>query len=427
VSARVASAAQRLRSRGAKLRARAQDDVLDRLARFFDGWSDPRGAWQRELAPEVAEQAGFSVQNVREGLALGLGHWTGDALRAAFRTEQRAAGRRLSGLPLTAVCLAGAIPMPTLLQLAIPLALRSPVLAKPASRDRATPRAFVRRLREIDPELADCVELVDFRRDDDTARDAFCAAECVVALGADDTIATLRAATPARSHFVGYGHRLSLAVIGPDALDDDTHARALARDVALWDQLGCLSPVAVYALGARPEVARRFGERLCAALAAQQQRAPRGPIPTAAAAQVRHERDLAQLRTANDADGAGACFADPSGAWTVVVEPDARWRPAPLYRFVRVHPLPAADPRRDAPAAAEALARALAPVARFVSSAALAGAGSQAAEATLRAGLARLGASRVCAPGRLQAPPLDWPHDGRPPFSALADPQFLTE
>jgi hypothetical protein len=49
---------------------------------------------------------------------------------------------------------------------------------------------------------------------------------------------------------------------------------------------------------------------------------------------------------------------------------------------------------------------------------ALAGFGN--ATAALAAALASLGVSRICAPGRLQAPPLAWRHDGQPVLLPLA-------
>lgn len=94
--------------------------------------------------------------------------------------------------------------------------------------------------------------------------------------------------------------------------------------------------------------------------------------------------------------------------WTVVREADAAWRPAPLERFLRVHPL----------ADAGELDRALAPLAAHLAGVALAGWGDRTGAVARR--LIELGASRVCAPGRLQTPPLDWPQDGGPLLIPLA-------
>ena len=113
-------------------------------------------------------------------------------------------------------------------------------------------------------------------------------------------------------------------------------AERLARDVALWDQLGCLSPVAVYAVGGADP-----GEALAGALADAETRWPRGRVPLEARNAATAEADQARMRGA-------AVHGDADGLYTVVCERDSRWRPAPMYRFVHVHPVPDAAALLDA-------------------------------------------------------------------------------
>ena len=96
------------------------------------------------------------------------------------------------------------------------------------------------------------------------------------------------------------------------------------------------------------------------------------------------------------------------GRWAVVCEEDAQLRAAPLHRFLRVHPVEDLT----------ALESAVEPLARHLAGVAQAGFGnaSTAAEKLF----ARLGASHICAPGRLQAPPLGWHRDGQPVLLPLA-------
>jgi len=180
----------------------------------------------------------------------------------------------------------------------------------------------------------------------------------------------------------------------------DALARELSQDIALWDQLGCLSPLAVYTLGeGSADGAARLGQALARELQVRQREWPRGEIDAATAATIRQARDEAEMRAA---DGRRVVVhASPGSEWTVIVEDDPDFRGSPGHRFVRVHPV--SDPER--------LEVALRPIARHLGSAALHGFGrSDSPEAML----AMLGASRICSPGRMQAPPIDWPHDGRP-------------
>ena len=108
---------------------------------------------------------------------------------------------------------------------------------------------------------------------------------------------------------------------------------------------------------------------------------------------------------------AGARVAVHAGAgssWTVVREDAPVVRPAPLHRFVRV--LPTSD--------GAALIDALAPLGPHLAAAALAGFGAETHALARR--LADLGASRICALGAMQRPPLAWRHDNRGVLTPLA-------
>lgn len=371
----------RVRDAAGALRERRADQVLGVLGDVLEEWRNPASAPRRRLARELPAAAGFSEPVVERGLELALEPWSREALRELWNRE---VDPEAMGFPTTAVLLAGAIPMPSLLALLAPLALRSGVLARPASRDPVTADAVAESLRARDPELGEALAVVSFDHADAAALGEFVAADCVVATGSDSTVRTIAERT--RGALVARGHRLSVAAVG-GAADPAAVADALAVDVALWDQLGCLSPIAAYVVGSR-EAAHRMAEALGDALAAAEQELPRGSVPAAAAARISQERAEAEFRAA-----AGRGVALYTGStWTVVAEADARPRPAPLHRFVRVHPVPDLT----------ALERALAPYAEHL--AAIGHAGVQLPNT--------LGASRTCPLGRMQAPPLTWRQDG---------------
>jgi len=119
---------------------------------------------------------------------------------------------------------------------------------------------------------------------------------------------------------------------------------------------------------------------------------------------IAHERASAELR---EASGRRVAL-HPGRAWTVVREDDATPRPAPLHRFVRVHPV-------NGP---EELLHALEPLGSHLAAVALDGFGV--AAAGLERGLAELGASRLCPAGTMQCPPLSWHHEGQGVLAPLA-------
>jgi hypothetical protein len=448
----LASAIDRLRAAGPELAARPASERLDSLCAVLELWRRSDSPFREALEEELPAQSGFHPATVRAGLEIGLAHWSGDALREVVGRELAGATARIrlyapdgatarirlhapdgaaarirlhapdgaataSGFPLTSVLLAGSIPMPTLLSLLLPLLLGSPVLAKPAARDPVTAGLVAASLAEVDPLLGRCLAVHPFRREDEAAASLFFASDCVVATGSDETLARVAARVSPPQRLVAYGHRLSLAIVGARTQGGSTlHeiATGLAADIALWDQMGCLSPLIVFVEGERSG-GEALAEELARALAQAERRWPRGEISTAAAAEIRRERGEAEMR---QAAGRPVCLrAGEDLGWTVVLEDDASWRPSPLHRFVRVTPV----------ASRAELFGALRPVARHLAGVALAGFGDDTSE--LSRTLLDLGASRVCRPGQLQAPPLGWHHDGQPlllPLARLGDDEIGT-
>jgi hypothetical protein len=405
-AAQTRAALARLRDVGRLLRERSAADVHAVLAETLDMWSAPASPWQIALTEALAPVSGFSLEMLREGLARGLAPYTGAALHALVREElggterlDAARGLRVDGFTAAATVLAGAIPLPTFVAIVAPLVLRTPVLVKPSMHDPVSATLFARSLVERDPLVGACVEIAAFHRDDAESLAALCEAECVVATGSDDAVAAVArrfaAAGASPRRFIGYGHRSSLAMLGLDATHGDALAReaaALARDVALWDQLGCLSPLAVHVVSAERSAALRVAEALAEALAESELRWPRGRIEAAASAAIARERAEAEMRDA-------VVFASHGTEWSVVCEANGERRDAPLHRFVRVQPSASID----------ACLAALRPQRAQLAAVALAGFGAATGE--ISAALAELGASRICAPGTLQSPPLCWPRD----------------
>jgi len=411
----IAALAGRLREAGRALVDRSEDDLLAALGRMLALWQDPNGPWQRKLAQTLSACAGFSEPNVRAGLRLALADWDERALREVFDRElgPLPAAARV-GFPLTSIVCAGAIPMPTLLQIVLSLAVRSPALVKPASRDPVTAGLVAASLREIDPALADCVGVVPIDTDDEASMREFLASPCVVASGSDATIESIRSQLDPQQRFVGFGHRFSLALLGPGALDEDT-AAAVAQDAALWDQLGCMSPVAIYAADCEPASLRAFAEALARAFSVREQFTPLGEIDVASAARVRHEREEARMRFA--ASGVGQLYESQGVRWTVVLEPDAQPRPAPLHRFLRIHPISDRTADGSGRGAVSSVGELLDPIADQLSTVAAAGFLDP-----LPAGLSGGAGYRVCQPGQMQRPGLGEPHDAQPLLTPLLPP-----
>jgi hypothetical protein len=362
--------------------------VLGALDATLAAWRAPGSPWRARLAKEHGV---YSSEGIERGVTLGLAGWTRPAL-AALRAREIGPGAVAPGV--TAVWLAGSVPTAAFGALLLPLVAGSAVYAKPASADPLSPRLFAESLEAADPLVASALALGDDLR-------SLARADAVVAHGSDETVTAIRARVPVHARFVAHGHKLSAAVVGRDA-DPTRAADALALDAALYDGRGCLSPAYAFVEDVPAGRAGAFARELARALERISGELPRGPL--APAEQVA----LQSLRAASAARGDDVLASKGSLAWTVIA--CAAGGPLPAPGALRALPVvPFAD--------AAQLAARLGTLQPHLST--LGGAGFS-GRGDLLERLARdAGASRVCALGHMQLPPIDWHHDGYAPLGSL--------
>lgn len=311
-----------------------------------------------------------------------------EALDADAMTELVA--RELGSTPpppptLVAHVLASNVPALALPAAALGSLAGRAVLLKSGRADPLSAPAFQRALAAVDPELAATVVPVYWRGGDvDAERAALASAAVVVASGNDASIVALAGRLGER--LVGHGARTSVAVV---ASDDADVAGALARDVAMHDQRGCLSPQAVFVVGD----AARFAERLAAALENVALDLPPAPASV--------DERAARRTAVAGAEWDGARVVRDGARGTVLLAPDARPRPHPGHRTIWVHPLAS-----------------LADLPALLPAGAIECVGVAGATLPLDALRAR-GVARVCPIGRMQRPSLAWPRGQRPPLRTL--------
>jgi len=379
-------------------------DALARLdaRRLVNAWRDAVAAFRdrrsierRALDDALARTTRLSAEGLAAGLEAVLGGLAGEEPAAILAETEPAHDRR----PVV-IFLASNLPALGVQPLLPALALRRPAILKSPSAEPLFLPAFVAALTAREPALGNAVAAVTWRGGDrDLEAPLLTAAHRVVAYGESDTLADLDRRAPGK--LVGYGPKTSLAVVGP-ASELGPTAAGLARDVALFDQRGCLSIAAVYTTGPTAPLAAA----LAAELAVLAHRWPPGPPDPLATAAVRQLRDLADLEGLHRPD-LGPDL--PLAAGTVVVDPDPTFRTTPGLRTVRIHPLP--DPT--------ALPAHLHSWRGRLQGCALAGLPTH-YDAHLRHALATLGVSRYAPPGELQSPGARWHNGGIDPLAALA-------
>jgi len=361
----------------------------DRLAAWVatvEEFRDPTSASRRALEEPLAHLCRLSPAGLSAGLEAVLG---GVAEHSAVELFDAA---RMTSDGLVVVVLASNVPALVVQPLLPALALGCPVLVKSASAEPLFAPAFVNELCRREPRLRAGLAAVTWQGGDRTIEDGvFEHASRVIAYGGGEAMASLSSRTGSR--LITYGPKISLALADADT-DPLSIASGLARDIALFDQRGCLSVQAIYTAGD----AERLADALAPALVDRARVWPPGKIDVHLAAAVRQLRDEATMR--------GLLVADLElHQGTVVVEPQPGLAASPGLRTVRIHPV--ADLGAVPPLLRGWKGR--------LQGAALAGAGAWETAPALRA----IGFSHLASPGELQTPTASWHNGGISPLHAL--------
>ncbi len=300
------------------------------------------------------------------------------------------------------------------------LLLGNRVRVRPGAGDALSAHNLLEVLRTTAPKLAQRVEISAFDQADAAQwRLFFKDLDSLLIYGGDAAIAgvleqaqSVGYTGPVRCH----GHRQSLAILPVTALDGRFAevAAGLAHDALLADGRGCLSLRAVVVMGeVSPAVWQRCALQLGAAVAQTAKRFPAGSIAPDWAAQTRLLQDSLAMQAALFPDR--VVWQDFGDAW-LAAEPRL-----PLAATTDLGSGARGLMVWAAPDVA-ALQRNLAPLTGKIAACAVAHQTPQ-----LLAMVKDLRVPRVCAPGELQAPPLDAPHDGYAAHEGLVRWQHRTD
>ena len=385
-------AADAARLRRAQAAMPPQGQIVEALAVLAERWRDPAYPLRQEAE---ALQDPFPFAMVRVSLEAILDSLRPAELWALIDAEDC---RDAPGYPVVGHVIAANTPLLAWVSIIRALLIRSASLVKlPSGPTAEWGRLFQRSLADVSPVLADCIVLRQWPGGTLDLDAALCQlADIVMAHGGDSTLGALRGLCPANVRLVGYGHRVSLAVLPRGTVTSEA-LTGLARDVLLYDQGGCLSPQTVFVEGGWAETLK-VAEQFAAAL---RQTTTKYPLPVRsarAAPAVREARALAQMEMD------WLVWAGKDLCWTIIARPELEFTPSPTFGVVSVQPLASLP---DLPAAVAAVAHVLQGCA----------AGTENIAGYLP------GVSWLCPPGHLQAPPLGWRQDGRDVLRVLLPPR----
>lgn len=376
-------------------------DLVRRIEAIVEAWSNPRFE-TRQLAEAILPGVtGFSPAMIREGLAL---HFQGLRPGSLSKLLDRALGdasrlNQHTAPGVVAHILSGNLPGVGVVPTLVSLLVRASAFVKAASGDPLFPALFAQSIAAQDPELGRCVAVAYWRGGrSDLEEVIFTQANVVNVFGSDATIADI--APRVRGHLLAHGHRVSFAFIDADTLGDTQAMRraavALADDVALWDQQGCLSPQLCYVEAASVERLGGFAELLVQEL---DERARRWPIRKLS---IEERAAIARFRQEAEWTPDASLLASSDGvSWALRIENDPVFAASCLNRCLRIKAVSGIDQ----------VVSHIEPHRHRLEACGIADAATHTDD--IAVALERAGVHRVCPLGEMQRPGLDWRQGGR--------------
>lgn len=385
----------------AQIRGLGAEELAGLLIELRERWRSPGDRIGPEELDQWSLETALPAKHLREALRRAFSPFTKPSIRRLVRigTQQNALGSPDPNPKWLLAILAGSIPAIAVNTVFWSLAARIPVVLKPSPGLKTFTGRLASTANEVFGAHGRPVSLIDLRSGDDALLAHVTSAPVCLVYGSDNTFGQVFQARSGLPTFGG-GHRESFAVVYAEILEAGAVngiARGIARDCAVYDQGGCLSPHAVLVETGGGVSPSNLAHRIFQELLALERRLPRGPLSLEDAARLRIFREDRQFSVT----GAGAVLSSPQALTPLVVyTPEGQYVPGPGQRVLQVFPFTGTPDLR----------RLLPSMAGCVQGIAVAGDRRRLVDA-MKAHPAHA-TLHVCTTGRLQRPPAVWPENG---------------
>ncbi len=390
--------------------------ILTDIERAAGNFLTPDSDLRRQAVESISRETAFSPPMVAMAIDWTFSELTADAMRRLLLSElghEDVADDPSLGSPgRTLVISAGAIFQPAVNASMFSLLVKSAVTLKCSSHERTLLPFWANALRAANVEIGNEVRVIGdsnapTREHDDALDHALSESDAVIAFGSDETLAAFQRRIRDGVTFVGHGHKASVALVDGRQLQDTearAAAQALALDVAMYEQSGCMSPQNVFICSGSGTTPENFACLLAEELGELTKTFPVGNRPVEQDGAIESFRSEFEFQSSQDKRT--RCFFGGRLNHTVVFDPKPLFRPTPLGRTILVKPI---NEIGD-------VIEALQPVRGHLQAVGSApGSACRSVESSLRA----MGASYFCNLGRMQRPPLAWQNANLPCIRSL--------
>jgi Acyl-CoA reductase (LuxC) len=408
--------------RDAVLMRRSVNEIVEVLDRAAEKWLEPSYHLRRRAVKQISAITGFSPEMVAHSIdqeqSSSRGPHLLDALWSelgdpayldGFQYNSRLGGySRAIGPRLVGAIFSSNIPALPHLEVMRSFLVKAACLGRVSAGEPIFLSLYAQTLMEIDPDIASCLAVVYWERDDSESESAFLESiDYLVAYGGDGAISKLLSAKPPALNASWHGHGVGLCYVTKDALSRsklDALADKIAYDHTIFDGFACLSPQVCLVEEGGEVTVQEFAEVCASKMTLWAEKLPGRSLTLSEAALSHKLRELYLMRN-SIADGVRVISSPDEISFMVVMERLQHFEPSSGDRYLRIVPIGGLDD----------VERLIRPLKNYLQNAAVATADYQSLEYfQIREKFAAWGINRVVPVGIMGRPSMMWRHDGIP-------------
>jgi hypothetical protein len=392
------------------------NDIIGKIDQAVEKWLDP-SYLNRQIAETVIPMiTGYDPEMVRlelkrymrtfrkkELLRFLDEEFDQPAMLDEFRPRKSGGMSRAYGPRSIFHVFSGNVPGVQIWSLIMGLLLKSACIGKTSLAEPLLPVLFVKSIAEVDVQLAETMAILPWKGGTrELEESAIEAAEAVIVYGSNQAVDSLWKLVPISKKFLTYGHKISFALIGKEALTPDHYFETihrLAEDVSVYDQQSCLSPQSVLIEQGGAISPKQFAQMLGAELERYHKKRPRAKLSDEEAMSIQRLRNQYELQSLENSR-ISVYSSQNNTSWTVIYHDEPGFAGSPLNRTIHVYSVETLEGDLEV----------VKPYAEFFQSCGLAV--SPARLFQISELLGSMGVNRICPVGEMNRAKPGWHHDG---------------